>query len=93
MIAKDMKRGDIIVYNNAPIIVENVQVQVIDSSQAAEVDAEITYFEDVFACAHHCTSFPSEEAAAAALPGFSFLIQVLIVTLLVRIMMRIRMTA
>lgn len=27
MIAKDMKRGDIIVYNGQPIIIENVQVQ------------------------------------------------------------------
>ncbi|MDO5308538.1 MAG: elongation factor P [Planctomycetia bacterium] len=27
MIAKDMKRGDVLVYNGAPIIVENVQVQ------------------------------------------------------------------
>ena len=27
MIAKDMKRGDVVVYNGSPIIVENLQVQ------------------------------------------------------------------
>ena len=35
MIAKDMKRGDIIVYNDAPIIVENVQVQTPSARGAA----------------------------------------------------------
>ena len=35
MIAKDMKRGDIIVYNDAPIIVEIVQVQTPSARGAA----------------------------------------------------------
>ena len=35
MIAKDMKRGDIIVFNGAPVIVENVQVQTPSARGAA----------------------------------------------------------
>ena len=35
MIAKDMKRGDIVVYNGAPIIVENLQVQTPSARGAA----------------------------------------------------------
>ncbi|MCF0234804.1 MAG: elongation factor P [Thermoguttaceae bacterium] len=35
MIAKDMKRGDIVVYNGSPIIVENVQVQTPSARGAA----------------------------------------------------------
>ncbi len=35
MIAKDMKRGDVLVYNGAPIIVENLQVQTPSARGAA----------------------------------------------------------
>lgn len=35
MIAKDMKRGDVVVYNGSPIIVENVQVQTPSARGAA----------------------------------------------------------
>ena len=35
MIAKDMKRGDVLVYNGSPIIVENLQVQTPSARGAA----------------------------------------------------------
>ena len=55
---------------------------------AAEVNAKAAYFKDGFRCAHDFASFP-----AADLPAFIFSSQVFSVTLLVRIMIRIRIIA